>query len=60
LLIPGNFYFQGVPSISIPYSKCSRGLPLGVQLVGPYLEDERLLEMAKFLKTPTNGTEESE
>lgn len=45
-VLPANLC--GVPAISIPFSTCSKGLPLGVQMIAPYLEDELLLDMAEF------------
>lgn len=50
----------GIPSISIPYAKCSDGLPLGVQLVAPYLEDDRLLDMAELLPPVKDGAGEGQ
>uniref|UniRef100_A0A914M9B0 Amidase domain-containing protein n=2 Tax=Meloidogyne incognita TaxID=6306 RepID=A0A914M9B0_MELIC len=40
----------GLPSIAIPYSQCSRGLPLGIQLIAPYLEDLRLLKISEMIE----------
>uniref|UniRef100_A0A915NSP3 U3 small nucleolar RNA-associated protein 15 homolog n=1 Tax=Meloidogyne floridensis TaxID=298350 RepID=A0A915NSP3_9BILA len=42
--------FNGLPSIAIPYSQCSRGLPLGIQLIAPYLEDLRLLKISEMIE----------
>ncbi|KAL3081990.1 hypothetical protein niasHT_032672 [Heterodera trifolii] len=46
-LVPANI--AGVPAISVPFAHCAQGHPLGVQLVGPYLADEFLLDIAKLL-----------
>lgn len=40
--------FLGIPSITIPIGKSKNGLPLGVQLIGNYKEDAKLLGIAKF------------
>jgi len=40
--------FLGIPSITIPVTKSKNGLPLGVQLIGNYCSDARLLSVAKF------------
>lgn len=40
--------FIGNPAIALPLGKSSNGLPLGIQLVGNYMEDEKLLNMAQF------------
>ncbi|ORY81414.1 amidase, partial [Protomyces lactucae-debilis] len=37
----------GLPSISIPSATSENGLPIGLQLIGQYGEDEALLEAAK-------------
>uniref|UniRef100_A0AC35FVI4 Glutamyl-tRNA(Gln) amidotransferase subunit A, mitochondrial n=1 Tax=Panagrolaimus sp. PS1159 TaxID=55785 RepID=A0AC35FVI4_9BILA len=41
---PANM--AGLPAISIPFSNCNEGLPIGVQLICNYLEDFRLLDIA--------------
>lgn len=38
----------GVPAIALPTGWGSQGLPVGVQLVGGYLQDARLLETARW------------
>jgi Asp-tRNA(Asn)/Glu-tRNA(Gln) amidotransferase A subunit family amidase len=40
--------FLGVPSITLPFTKSSNGLPLGIQLIGNYEDDWTLLSIAKF------------
>ena len=40
--------FIGTPAIALPVCKSSNGLPLGVQLIGDYREDEKLVNMAAF------------
>ncbi len=40
--------FLGIPSITIPVTKSKNGLPLGVQLIGNYKCDSKLLSVAKF------------
>ena len=42
--------FFGVPCVSVPAGKGPLGLPLGVQIVGPYLEDARTLAWAHWTK----------
>ena len=43
--------FLGVPSITVPLTKSSNGLPLGIQLIGAYTEDAKLLRVAKFAES---------
>ena len=38
----------GIPAITLPVSKSSNGLPLGIQLISNYREDETLLKVAEF------------
>ncbi|MBT8603360.1 amidase [Polynucleobacter paneuropaeus] len=40
--------FLGIPSITIPVTKSKNGLPLGIQLIGNYKCDSKLLSVAKF------------
>lgn len=40
--------FLGTPSITLPVDKSKNGLPLGVQLIGNYKGDAKLLSVAKF------------
>ena len=41
----------GVPAISVPVGFSQRGLPLGMQLLGPMLSEDRLLNAAFALET---------
>lgn len=34
----------GLPSVTVPAGKAANGLPLGLQCVAPFMDDERLLE----------------
>lgn len=43
--------FIGTPAIALPVHQSSNGLPLGIQLVGNYKEDEKLLNVAEFAET---------
>ncbi len=40
----------GLPGISIPFSKSSAGLPIGVQLLAPWWEDGRLFQVGRQLE----------
>jgi Asp-tRNA(Asn)/Glu-tRNA(Gln) amidotransferase A subunit family amidase len=40
--------FLGMPAINLPFTQSSNRLPLGVQLIGQYQEDAKLLSIAKF------------
>lgn len=43
----------GIPSLSVPCGVSSEGLPIGVQLVGPPLKEERLLQLGYALECST-------
>ena len=40
--------FIGTPAIALPVGKSTNGLPLGIQLIGNYRDDEKLLNLAEF------------
>jgi aspartyl-tRNA(Asn)/glutamyl-tRNA(Gln) amidotransferase subunit A len=44
----------GLPAISIPAGFSSGGLPIGMQLLGPPLEEERLLRAARMFERATD------
>jgi Asp-tRNA(Asn)/Glu-tRNA(Gln) amidotransferase A subunit family amidase len=41
----------GLPALSLPAGFGKHGLPLGIQIVGAYREDLRLLRVAKWIET---------
>jgi Asp-tRNA(Asn)/Glu-tRNA(Gln) amidotransferase A subunit family amidase len=41
----------GVPAVTLPAGFGKKGLPLGLQIVGPYREDHRLLRVAKWIES---------
>lgn len=40
--------FIGTPAIALPFSQSQHGLPLGVQLIGNFLDDQKLINIAAF------------
>jgi Asp-tRNA(Asn)/Glu-tRNA(Gln) amidotransferase A subunit family amidase len=46
-----HWTFIGTPAIALPVHQSSNGLPLGIQLIGNYKEDEKLLNIAEFAET---------
>jgi amidase len=40
----------GVPALSLPAGVGKNGLPLGVQVVGAYREDHKMLRVAKWIE----------
>lgn len=45
----------GLPAVVVPAGLDPAGLPVGVQLVGPHLEDRTVLELAALLERLTGG-----
>ena len=45
----------GLPCISLPLLEGSAGLPMGIQLVGRYKEDDRLFRTARWLLQTLSG-----
>lgn len=48
--IPGNL--AGIPGVSVPCGFVD-GLPVGLQILGPYMEDERVLDVAQVYEQAT-------
>ena len=42
---------MGVPALSLPAGFGKKGLPLGLQVVGAYRQDLRMLRVAKWIET---------
>jgi Asp-tRNA(Asn)/Glu-tRNA(Gln) amidotransferase A subunit family amidase len=43
--------FAGLPCLNLPLMNLSNGLPLGVQVVGAFQNDARLMRSAQWLVT---------
>jgi amidase len=50
-----HFNYTGHPCVVIPAGQDARGLPIGVQLVGPRWHDERLLAIARAVDEVLGG-----
>jgi len=48
------FNLLGMPAVVVPVSRSSDGLPIGVQLVARPWEEEVILSVADFIKSPGN------
>jgi aspartyl-tRNA(Asn)/glutamyl-tRNA(Gln) amidotransferase subunit A len=41
----------GIPGISIPCGEDSKGLPIGLQILGKHFDEATILKVADFLET---------
>jgi aspartyl-tRNA(Asn)/glutamyl-tRNA(Gln) amidotransferase subunit A len=48
--------YAGVPTIALPTGRSQDGLPLGIQLIAPSRQEERLLQAARWCETSLNIT----
>ncbi|GLR87205.1 amidase [Bradyrhizobium iriomotense] len=52
---PGIATLPGLPATAIPLGLSKDGLPLGVQIVGPFLEDRTPLKLAELIEREFGG-----
>jgi amidase len=52
---PGIATLPGLPSTAIPLGLSGEGLPIGVQIVGPWLEDRTPLKLAELIEREFGG-----
>lgn len=55
LVWPGVATCPGLPATSIPVGLSPEGLPIGVQIVGPWLEDRTPLKLAQLIEEVHGG-----
>ena len=46
---PGVATFPGLPATAVPIGRSGEGLPIGVQVIGPYLQDRTTIAIAGWL-----------
>lgn len=44
------FSSPGLPAVSVPTALSGRGLPIGLQLIGPAQQDKKLLSIAQWIQ----------
>jgi amidase len=52
---PGIATLPGLPATAIPIGLSPQGLPIGVQIVGPWLEDRTTLKLAELIEREFGG-----
>jgi amidase len=52
---PGIATLPGLPATAIPIGLAPEGLPIGVQIVGPFLEDRTPLKLAELIEREFGG-----
>jgi amidase len=55
LVWPGLATLPGLPATAAPIGRSESGLPIGVQIVGPYLEDHTTIAFAGLLEREFGG-----
>lgn len=55
LIWPGIATLAGLPATSVPIGMSPQGLPIGVQVVGPFLEDRTPLKLAQLIEGEFGG-----
>ena len=55
LVWPGVATLTGLPSTAIPLEISAAGLPVGVQVIGPFLEDRTTLKFAELVEQAFGG-----
>ena len=55
LLWPGLATLPGLPATTLPVGATRSGLPIGVQIVGPWLEDRTSLKLAELVEQVVGG-----
>jgi amidase len=55
LVCPGLATLAGQPATSFPAGLSSAGLPIGLQAIGPYLEDRTPIRFAGLLADEVGG-----
>jgi amidase len=55
LVWPGVATMPGLPSTAAPIDRSASGLPIGIQIIGPYLEDRTTLTFARLIEVEFGG-----
>jgi len=51
----GIALLNGLPATTMPLGKSDQGLPIGVQIIGNYLEDRRTIKFGELIERKYGG-----
>lgn len=57
LLWPGVATLPGLPATALPIGRSPEGLPIGAQIIGPWLEDRTPIHLARLIEREFGGFE---
>jgi amidase len=60
LIWPGVATLPGLPATALPIGRSPEGLPIGVQIIGPWLEDRTPIQLARLIEREFGGFEPPE
>jgi amidase len=52
---PGTATLANLPSTAVPIGQTASGLPIGAQIIGPYLEDRTTIAFAGLIERAFGG-----
>jgi amidase len=55
ILWSGNATLAGLPSTAMPIALSDEGLPIGMQIIGPFLEDRTTMMLAELIEREFGG-----
>jgi amidase len=55
LIWPGVATLPGLPATALPIGRSPEGLPIGAQIIGPWLEDRTPLHLARLIEREFGG-----
>ena len=50
-----NVYIAGLPAISVPVGFCKEGLPLGLQVIGRWMDEVTMMKVARAIELIINS-----
>ena len=50
-----NVYIAGLPAISVPVGFCKEGFPLGLQVIGRWMDEVTMMKVARAIELIINS-----